>query len=291
MISILVPVFNVDIRTVVKELHRQAELIKIPFEIICLDDHSNTRFQNDSISSLSNCRYEVLPKNVGRGEIRRQLARKAKYGHLLFLDCDVRINQADFLENYIKNIDCPVVIGGIEYDENPPKDKSKYLRWIYGKEREQKSADERSKMKFSHFVASNLLIEKQLFLSIAQGNEISGYGHEDTLLGIKILEKGIIIKHIDNPVEHLGLDSAEVFLEKSLSGVNNLVRLYKSHQVGRQLRIIDLFVRLEKYWLKKITKALLKIMLPVLESNLKSINPRLSYFDMWKLYHFLLFCK
>ena len=93
MLSILIPTFNHNIVSLVKELHEQAVHEDIVFEIVCLDDAS-TLFvaENQTITQFSNTHYEILGNNVGRSKIRNLLAQKAKYDWLLYLAVIVRLN-------------------------------------------------------------------------------------------------------------------------------------------------------------------------------------------------------
>ncbi len=54
MLSILIPVYNFDVRKLVHQLHEQGLLLEIPFEIICVDDASFIEFTeiNASIKNL-----------------------------------------------------------------------------------------------------------------------------------------------------------------------------------------------------------------------------------------------
>ncbi|MCB0480883.1 MAG: glycosyltransferase [Flavobacteriales bacterium] len=293
MYSILIPVYNYDVRELVSSIHLQAEKLDVPFEIIVLDDASTDAIaaNNQQVASIPQTTYEVLPMNVGRGSIRKKLAERAQFNRLLFLDCDVQINNPHFIANYLDNKDDLVVIGGIAYQDAQPNSPRHMLRWLYGTQREQKSALERSKMRFSHFVASNIMIDRKVFLDIPLDEEINGYGHEDTMLGLRIIEKGIQIKQIDNPVTHLGLDDSQAFLEKSLSGVKNLARLYKSNLVGSQLKLIKTYERLNTFGIRKLILAGLKQCIPFFERNLLGPKPNLRYFDLWKLYHFAISCE
>ena len=124
MISILVPIYNVDITELVTELSKQAKNLKERFEILSIDDCSTStsiKATNALLSSLELVNYSELKKNVGRGNIRMLLAKKAKYETLIFLDCDMKIVNPNYLEKFVQHIDKKVVIGGITYSTPPPK--------------------------------------------------------------------------------------------------------------------------------------------------------------------------
>jgi hypothetical protein len=74
-------------------------------------------------------------------------------------------------------------------------------------------------------MTGNFLVPKSIFLQFPLHDVITGYGHEDTLLGYKFQQAGIPMKHIDNPVFHLGLEENEVFFAKSKEAVFSLLRL------------------------------------------------------------------
>lgn len=291
MFSILVPIYNFNSVELINSLHQQCLSSGKSFEIICLDDGSNQEFknQNSAIKNLNFVRYEELPNNIGRAAIRNLLAQKAKYSQLLFLDCDVEICNDKFVSNYLAVIDKKVVIGGICYNAEPPKNSSYILRWKYGIEREQLSAQQRSESTFGHFLASNLWINKELFIDVSNSISLKGYGHEDTWLGFQIREKQVEITHIDNPIKHIGLDSSQDFLEKSLSGIKNLIQLYQLGKIDKNTKLIRVYEKLKAYRLLGIYSFLLGVFISKIEGNLNSSNPKLHWFDQWKLYHLIKF--
>lgn len=294
MLSILIPVYNVDVTPLVHTLCQQGEHALQEFEIICIDDaskDSTIQQKNRTLHQLSSVTYIELEQNIGRGKIRMLLAEKAQFEALLFMDCDMKIISDEYLKKYAQHINKKAVIGGIAYQQNPPKDLSLMLRWKYGIQREQKSASERNRMRFSHFVASNLLINKKLFMTLPVDNDIIGYGHEDTLLGLKLLKLSTPLSHIDNPVEHLGIDSAAVFLEKSKSGTANLATLYLKGICSSEIRLINTYETIKAFGMVWPTFQVLKQLLQRFENNLKSTNPAIRLFDLWKLYYFMYFLQ
>ena len=50
---------------------------------------------------------------------------------------------------------------------------------------------------------------------------VKGYGHEDTLFAMELKRHGFAVTHIDNPLEHIGIEPVEEFLRKSANGVTN----------------------------------------------------------------------
>ena len=192
-------------------------------EIIIWDDASNitslAQFDNENISFFKS------PVNMGRSKTREFLAEKAKYPYLLFLDADVLPVSTLFIPQYLQYAsEDSVLVGGIKYESEKPESK-RYFRWFYGKEREEISVENRLKNPYDHFMTGNFLVPKSIFLQFPLHDVITGYGHEDTLLGYKFQQAGIPIRHIDNPVFHLGLEENEVFFAKSKEAVSSLLRL------------------------------------------------------------------
>ena len=192
-------------------------------EIIIWDDASN-------IASFCQWDSEIIsffksPVNMGRSKTRELLAEKAKFPYLLFLDADVLPVSNLFLGKYLENAsEDSILVGGIKYESKKPESK-RYFRWFYGKAREEISVENRLKNPYDHFMTGNFLVPKSIFLQFPSHDVITGYGHEDTLLGYKFQQAGIPIKHIDNPVFHLGLEENEVFFAKSKEAVSSLLRL------------------------------------------------------------------
>lgn len=73
MLSVNIPVYNVEITDLVLQLRNQAEKLGIPYEIRIYDDGSQVWFkeQNRKIAGLSNVFYSELEENVGRAVIRK----------------------------------------------------------------------------------------------------------------------------------------------------------------------------------------------------------------------------
>ena len=288
MLSILIPVYNYDITKLVNEIHRQVMDSFVDFEIVVIEDGSRQFLEeNKKIEKLLFCSYEALDKNIGRSAVRNRLADKAKYDHLLFLDCDGEVNSSHYVEKYLSfcNEDS-VVIGGTAYDKTN-RDKKYSLRLKYGRAREARMAMERERDgKYSHFSTFNFLISKNIFQKIRFDETIRGYGHEDTLFGHQIAEMGCEVHHIDNPLIHKGLDNNETFLRKTEEGTRNL---YFLHQTGdypflaNQSKLLSTFIRIQERKLTPFFSSLFKFSGRLLRKNLTGKCPSLFIFDIYKL--------
>jgi glycosyltransferase involved in cell wall biosynthesis len=139
MLSVNIPVYNVEITDLVLQLRNQAEKLGIPYEIRIYDDGSQVWFkeQNRKIAGLSNVIYSELEKNVGRAVIRNQMGHDSAFQYLLFIDADSKLVSENYLASYREHVRENVVLcGGTVYSSQKPADPQKLLRWYYGTSRE-----------------------------------------------------------------------------------------------------------------------------------------------------------
>ena len=299
MLSILLPIFNFDVRPLVSDLHRQCEAAGVAYEIICFDDGSTPEFRqkNQELWKYSNLIYKELPQNLGRSAIRNALGKAARFEYLLFMDCDSRVVSPDFIQNYMDAIklggnfklppnlsanDGFLVYGGRSYAIQPPTEARLYFHWHYGREREQRTAAERSRSPYHSFMTNNFLIPRQLFLEIQFDETLRQYGHEDTLFGMELARRQVPIVHIDNPLEHIGLEPVDVFLRKTEQGIENLVRL-KREGKPIETRLLSTYNNCRKWGLALPIRLMFSLINRLIVRQLKSPNPSLKVFDFYKL--------
>lgn len=286
MLSILIPIYNFDVAALVKELHIQARDTGIVFEILCYDDKSDESYRkvNREISSLQNVIYKELPFNTGRSGIRNTMADDAKYGFLLFLDCDSEIASKDFLKNYLSFLrHDTVIVGGRSYKQLPPSDKKKYLRWYYGINRECVPLEIRRQKPYTCFLTNNFMVHRAVYSSIRLNEDLKGYGHEDTLFIRELKTRAVRILHIDNPLLHVGLDDAGEFIKKTNEGVKNLAYLIDRKMIDRNVKLYRYYIYLHYFSLTGIVYRLFRIIEKKLLENLFGSSPSLVVFDFYKL--------
>lgn len=243
MLSVLIPIYNHDVNNLVTTLDQQLTQSGIPYEIILADDCSDNldyRKRNENLSRLASVQYIQNQSNMGRAKIRNRLADAAQYPYLLLIDCDATVQHQDYIQKYIEAIEKMqqeplfVINGGIAYQTEKP-DSQYFLRWYYGKEREEESADKRASQPYHHFTPFNVVITKSLFQCINFNESLTSYGHEDTLFGCQLKEQKIPYLHIDNPLIHKGLDTNEDFLKKIRSSIDNLIKLSENQKINKHL--------------------------------------------------------
>lgn len=286
-LSILIPVYNFNIKPLVECLYKEISQLEVKVEIRILDDASTQSYpENDEVLGLENVHSQKLSNNVGRAAARTRLAEAAKADWLLFLDADVMPVSEEFIQNYLKEIDGnDVLFGGVTYHKEQLKPEVT-LRWYYGQQREAKTVDQRKKDPY-HIISQNLMIRKQTFL---KANTISEnlYGL-DNIFSNRLQRMKARIEHIENPTIHLGLESNEVFLKKALQAIDTTVKFEKSEHLDRDARPLQkAYLRLKKWGLTAIFVPMISLSKKWMESNFLSGKPNLFWFDLYRLHYYIL---
>jgi len=291
MLSILIPIYNFDVGKLVVELQKQAKLASIDFEILLFDDASDIEFReiNRKYSTIENVIFKELDVNIGRSKIRNLMCSEAQFEYLLFLDCDAFITNPNFIKNYL--VECKsnaIVCGGMGYfSEYENSNSTNSLRLQYGLNRECLSLSQRLQNPYDNFMTFNFLIAKSILLKTPFDESIKRYGHEDTLFGISLLKNGFTIKHIENVAFHIELDSNEVFLKKSLMGVDNLFQLIQGNtlksDLQKRVKLLIYFCLIEKWHCKKCFALLYTLAGKSIEKRIIKNGKNLFLFDFYRL--------
>ncbi len=289
MLSICIPVYNVQVSQLVNTLHQQGKRLDVPFEILLIDDASEETFRqsNSALGKLQYVRYEELTQNIGRSRIRNLLAVKARFPLLLFLDCDAEITTGDFLKKYLDaGKDGSVVCGGHVYQSEQPSHPF-VLHWLAGSQREVVPASARQRKPHHSFMTGSFLVPSSLLYQLPFNEELSGYGHEDTLYGYQLMKRSIAVKHIDNPIIHNGLESGIMFLSKIRQSLVNLKKISELTKYDPEfidmVRVLKVYHTLKRY---KIDRLFILFFKPIENTTIKHLtgkHPRLCMLDVYKL--------
>jgi glycosyltransferase involved in cell wall biosynthesis len=122
MLSILIPTYNYNVYPLATVIEQQTLKAGIIFEIICIDDGSNSplNIENEKINYLTNCKFIDQKKNVGLSSNRNALAEASQYEFILFIDSDSQLPDKKFIKRYtdaIKN-GTDIIYGGTVYSKN-----------------------------------------------------------------------------------------------------------------------------------------------------------------------------
>ena len=288
LISICIPVFEHNVKPLVDSLLAQT-VKESEREIILFDDGSSAacREQNSWLKDESKVIYKELGKNIGRAAIRNRLAAAAKGNAILFLDDDSIIDDHDFLKKYLSVYDGnSILCGGRKYTEKL-SDKKYALHWKYGQKIESRNSEERNQHPYESFHSNNFLIPRNIWKEVSFDENLTQYGHEDTLFGYELSRLSYPIVHIDNEVIHGQLETNKEFLAKTKLALQNLNRLYHrgNGEFNASVTLIRTFDYLDR--IKNITKILEGLYLRKgvsWERRLsKSKNPSLKLFNLYRL--------
>lgn len=283
MLTVCIPVYNTSALMQAESLLAQVAALEGSVEIIFLDDGSDPEFRekNAFLKSMQGVRY-YEQENAGRAAARNRLAELATGAYLLFVDSDCIVPEG-FLKRYLRYCagNC-VVVGGLVYPPRP-QDRKLRLRWKVGVRREQRSLEERRSKPYVSFLSSNFLIDRSLFGDHCFNNDLSNYGHEDTLFGYNLSTHGLEITHIENPVIHIGLDSADVYLRKIKESTGNLLYFWEQGYDISPFRVLCAFSRIKKHGLAGPFAALFNMLRVPIYMALTGCCPSLFLFDVYKL--------
>lgn len=285
MLSVLIPVYNWDITSLVKQMHAQCAKLSIEFEILALDDFSpdlSVRNKNSDLE-LPYYTHHQSPKNLGNAEARNALSKLAKFDHLLFLDCDVMPVRNEFVKRYLQFSGEPKIIsGGIKYEDL--KDEKYSLRWKFGKKHEEISPLESQKNPYLNIRGCNFFIPKETFLQHPFTTLRASYGYVDTFFALSLNQAGVEVVHIDNPVFHLGLEENEVYIQKFHKSIQNAKWLAQEYpEISNHLRLVVFYNKIRKYGSDKFIRMIFPLFKSFIVKNLTSKNPSLFLFQVYKL--------
>lgn len=291
MLSINIPVYNIEVKDLVLQLIREVQRLDILFEIRVYDDCSLDEIKsiNRKIAEFENVVYLELEKNLGRSAIRNKMGMESAFRYLLFIDADSKIVRSNYLKSFLNSVQPKrVLCGGTAYQKEKPKDNKKLLRWVYGINREAVSAAIRNNKKGFIISSNNFLIEKEVFQKIHFREEINNYGHEDTLLGYDLFQNEIEIYHIHNPLEHTGLEDSQVFVEKTKIALISLYKIVNELLAGnsefvKQVYFLNKYSKIKKFVPAGVFRFIYKIGSSTIEKNLLGKNPKLFLFDIYKV--------
>ena len=120
-------------------------------------------------------------------------------------------------------------------------------------------------------------------MQIKLDETLKGYGHEDTLFGLELKKKNISIKHITNPLCHIGLENFEDYLAKTEEGIKNLKRLIEADKIDSSVKLYRYYLLLKKFGLtNKVFTYYLNNKTTILE-KLQEKEPKIRWFDLYKL--------
>jgi glycosyltransferase involved in cell wall biosynthesis len=290
MISVLIPVKDHDPLQLALSISGQLAPLGSPFEILISDDSemNAARLRQERLENVPGVVVHCRETPLGRSANRNFLARLARYPYLLFIDGDAGVASPDFIANYLKNLDAGhVLCGGTMYHDSAPRNPGELLRWTYGRKREQLPATKRCRTPWKSFSTFNFVIPAKLFSSIGFDETIRGYGHEDTIFGIRLHQAGVPIRHLDNGLYHLGLETASEYLAKTRESASGLRQIFERDLIPGQytsdINLLNTWLMFRKIHLDKAAGAWFALRHQNVERRLSGRNPSMRLLDLYKL--------
>lgn len=286
-LSILIPTFNYDARALVSSMLYLLSAEGIEGEVVVGDDASTADMVwLDDIAVSPRVRVLRSSYNLGRARNRNRLAEAAHGEWLLIVDCDACVEDDFSLRAYLEaGQQAPVVCGGLRHPEENPTPEAT-LRYRYEREADKRrKAAIRQLHPYAHFSTFNLLIRREVFLSIRLDESCIDYGYEDTLFGADLQRRGIAIRHIDNPLVHEGLEPNDVYLSKTETALRTLHRLGARMEGHSSILAIAQF--LKRWHVSGVVVVFYRLLRESLRRNLLGNRPNLMFFKFYKLGYFL----
>ena len=130
--------------------------------------------------------------------------------------------------------------------------------------------------------ANYLLAQKYIqMMQIRFDESYAGYGYEDVRFGRELEKRGVSILHIDNPLVHLGLETSDVYLEKTRQAVRNAFE--HKDEIGDSSKLLTHYHRVVRFRMRWIFWAIWNLSGNKMEKNLLGSNPSLRIFSLYKL--------
>ncbi|MBZ9626553.1 glycosyltransferase [Psychroflexus sp. CAK1W] len=289
MLSILIRTYRDPVFDIVYEINEQCQKLDLTYEILISDDDpQGENLEEEKLSGFPNLTYWKNQSNLGRSNNLNTLIRTARFDYVLLLDNDVIPLRKNFMSSYLKAIEhnCKVAYGGLTYADEPPQT-SQLLRWLYGHKREAKSVKIRKETYKYEVLVSNLLIDKSAFQQPIFDAELTSYGYEDLVFSEELKAKNLGVCHLDNPVVHKGLETSAEFLIKTETALLTLKDLIDRQKISENATSLS-----RLYFKMKSTRTLPLFLIALdpfqhkIRKHLISKQPRLFWFNVYKLYYF-----
>ncbi len=296
-VSICIPIYNTDAISLVTSLSQEMVLkqLESTVEIIVIDDYSSSVFKEKNKTLPDYCNYIKLGENYGRSKIRNKFLEYVKGDYLLFIDGDSLIpenTKLSFISNYLAALSDEVncICGGRVYPKLVDT-KNIELNYLYGIHKESKPLDERLKQPNRSFMTNNFLVKRTILEEHPFDEQLTQYGHEDTLFGIQLILHHIKVDHIDNPVLNGHIETNDIFLNKTKQAVENLFTIYSKSEdkklITSQVTLLKWAVIIKKLRLKWFVLKAFNVVEKKWRSDFLNGKINLRKFDCYKLGLFL----
>ncbi|HEY8610140.1 MAG TPA: glycosyltransferase [Roseomonas sp.] len=251
-LSILVPTFDRDVRSLCRELLSDIAALPDPRAaelLVLIDGNPALKDQEEVVAEAETAGLAagLFPSrvNLGRAEARNALARLARGQFLLFLDADSLPDAPGFVARALEAAVDPAVVvcGGRTGKRMAPASSDALLFEAHSRRREWIPAEERNHDPAGNFLSANFMVGRDLFQSHPFDQNFKGWGWEDTEWALRV-GSAARIRHVDNSVSHMEHHRDADWLLRLERSVLNYQRLYVLHPESVQRHRLFPLIRL-----------------------------------------------
>ncbi|MEN9855186.1 MAG: hypothetical protein RLZZ157_312 [Pseudomonadota bacterium] len=233
-LSIVMPFYRNDPSALLFALSRQVK--GLPVELLILDDGSGDAALLQKVQAqLATCpvpaTFIACAHNFGRSHARNRLKQAAKAPYLLLLDSDMLPDSDHFVADWLALIarDAPAVAyGGFSVLQVPDVPELAFARTL-AQRSDCQNAQEREKRGVMAVATSNLLVRADILAQVSFDSAFKGWGWEDVEWALRVQKAGHPVQHVDIPATHMGLDRADIILDKFAQAGANFKTFVQLH--------------------------------------------------------------
>lgn len=287
VLSVLIPYYKDDPAALLNALLASpligGDRLSVPIEILIYDDGTGDEAINSNLRRLVSDFDEALKddikrgdknqtqigvrlffakNNKGRSSARNALTGFARSDWVLFLDADMLPQTDQFLANYLSAIqlgDADILFGGFSVSDKKQSNATELHR-VFSQTSDCLSAVDRQISGPQYVCSSNLCVRKSVLDKEAFDPNFFGWGWEDSEWAARV-SKAHIIRHLENPALHLGLETTETLLSRFKESGSNYLRFTNAHpELARTLTLYKLSTKLRTIPAQKIMRPVLALM-------------------------------
>ncbi|PHS26457.1 MAG: glycosyl transferase [Robiginitomaculum sp.] len=233
VLSVLIPFYKDNPQKLLRALGQNPPL---NVEVILYDDGSadpDLSSAMDRATAKARLPVKLISayENVGRSGARNALIKAARGQWVLFLDADMMPEDDQFLRTWMactQNDNPAIAFGGFSVPPLGHIAPEMILHQAFSQNSDCLPAAERAQNPAKHVCTSNLLVRRDVLNEHPFDNGFSGWGWEDVEWAARAA-RDYNIHHIDNPAQHLGLESAETLVRRFRDSAPNYARFVKRH--------------------------------------------------------------